>query len=449
MTGMPDPSVSRLRVAVFASPSAALAGVGLPITLYVPAYYAAELGLGLAAVGTVFMLTKLWDVVTDPVAGVLTDNVTTRWGRRRLWIAVGTPIMLASATVVFLPERIAPGAVTDGYLLLGLVGLYTGYTLVTISLTAWGAELSANYHRRSQIQGAIAFSGLIGTLVLLSLAALLEFFGGGDVPRGRMELMGTFVLVALPLTTLATLRWVPEPPVAPTAPIGVRRAIRTVASNRHMARLLVVDLLLTFPSSVRGVVYIFIIGQVIQRPDWMSAILVLYMLVSVAAVPAWVRISRHTGKHKAVALGLLGHGLFALAYLLPGPGDVELFIAVHLVSGFVYGGHSFLVRSMVADVTDADALQSGQQRAGLFYSLVTMTSKIGVALGIGIAYPVLDWIGFSPTGNNDQAALDGLRYMFVLTPLVAELIVAWIVYHYDLDEKTQQRLRAELEARRP
>jgi Na+/melibiose symporter-like transporter len=96
-------------------------------------------------------------------------------------------------------------------------------------------------------------------------------------------------------------------------------------------------------------------------------------------------------------------------------------------------------------VTDADTLESGQQRAGLFYSLVTMTNKIGVALGIGIAYPVLDWIGFSPTGENDQAAIDGLRYMFVLTPFAAEIIVAWIIYHYKLDEKTQRDLRAQLD----
>ncbi len=432
-------------MAVFASPSAALAGVGLPIVIYMPAYYAADLGLGLTTVGAVFMLTKLWDVVTDPVAGILTDNVMNRWGRRRLWIAIGAPIMFASAIMIFFPERIAPGAVTDRYLLFGLIGLYTGYTLVTISLTSWGAELSTDYHRRSQIQGALAFAGLFGNLVLLSLPALLEFFSDASVLRYRMEIMGLFLIVTLPLTTLAALLFVPEQPVQRAPRIGLKRAIKTVASNRHMVRLLIIDLLLTFPSSVRSVVYIFIIGQVIQRPDWTSASLVLYMLVNVVAVPIWVRISRHIGKHRAVAFGLLGHGVFALAYLIPGPGDIEIFVAVHLVSAFVYGGHSFLVRSMVADVTDADTLESGQQRAGLFYSLVTMTNKIGVALGIGIAYPLLDWIGFSPTGENDQTAINGLRYMFVLTPFAAEIVVAWIVYHYKLDEKTQLDLRARLD----
>ncbi|MCH2173586.1 MFS transporter [Myxococcota bacterium] len=438
-------ALSKSRVAAFASPSAALSGVGIPITVYMPAYYASDLGLGLAAVGAAFMLAKLWDVVTDPVAGIVTDNVRTRWGRRRLWVAVGTPIMFASAILIYFPERIHPDGITQNYLLLGLIGLYAGYTLVTISITSWGAELSTNYHRRSQIQGAIAFAGLFGNLVLLSLPALLELFDDATVLSDRMEIMGLFVVIALPLTTVIALTFVPEPNVPPTPPIGLRRAFQTVAANRHMVRLLVVDLLLSFPSSVRGVVYIFIIGHVIQRPDWTSGILVLYMIVNVIAVPAWVRISKYTGKHKAVAAGLLGHGVFALAYLLPGPGDIALFVGVHLVSAFVYGGHSFLIRSMVADVTDVDTLASGQQRAGLFYSLVTMTNKIGMALGIGIAYPVLDWIGFDPAGNNDPTAINGLRYLFVLTPFVAEMMVAWIIYHYQLDEKAQQEIRSQLE----
>ena len=85
-------SISNWRLAAFAAPSAAAAAAGLPIALYLPAYYAADLGLGLTLLGSIFMLTKIWDVITDPIVGVMTDRYTTRWGRRRHWIALGTPI---------------------------------------------------------------------------------------------------------------------------------------------------------------------------------------------------------------------------------------------------------------------------------------------------------------------------------------------------------------------
>jgi Na+/melibiose symporter-like transporter len=89
-------NISKWRLAAFASPSVAAAAAGLPIALYLPAYYAADLGLGLTLLGSIFMFTKIWDVITDPIVGMLTDRYPTRWGRRRHWIALGTPLLGAS-----------------------------------------------------------------------------------------------------------------------------------------------------------------------------------------------------------------------------------------------------------------------------------------------------------------------------------------------------------------
>jgi GPH family glycoside/pentoside/hexuronide:cation symporter len=443
MTDKPLPS---WRLAMFASPSAALAAAGLPITMYMPIYYAGELGLGLAAVGSIVFLARLSDVFTDPLAGMLTDNVKSRWGRRRPWIAIGVPIMMLSAIMLFLPERIVSGPITSTYFLIGLVGVYLGYTLVTISLTSWGAELSTDYHRRSQIQGAISFAGLAGSLLVLSLAAVVETHSDAAIMRYRVEVMGVYLFVMLPITAGLALYFVPEPDVVPVPRIGFKKAFSTIAKNKHMVRLLIADLLLTFPSSVRTVAYVFIISQVIERPDMTSLILVIYMAVNVFAVPSWVWISKRIGKHKAVAYGLLGHGTFSLCYLIPGAGDIWLFIAIHMVSGFVYGGHNFLIRSMVADVVDADTVESGQNRAGLFYSLVTTTNKAGMALGMAVGFWILALIGFDPTPGmiNDETALNGLRYMFVAAPFTAEAIVFFIIYHYKLTEDVQLELQTTL-----
>ena len=102
---------------------------------------------------------------------------------------------------------------------------------------------------------------------------------------------------------------------------------------------------------------------------------------------------------------------------------------------------------MVADIVDYDRLQTGQDRAGLFYATVTTTMKVGGALGIGLGYPLLALIGFNPSGPNEQVQLDGLRYVFAFIPAVSELLVVWLLYRFPLDEAMQKRLREQLAAR--
>ena len=444
---MPPNGLSNWRIAAFVSPSAALAAAGLPIALYVPAYYAGELGLGLALVGTIVMVTKLWDMATDPAVGLLTDHTTNRFGRRRTWLAAGAPILFVCGGLVYLPEQVLSGPMSGSYMLGSLVGLYVGFTLMTVSLTAWGGELSEKYHERSRIQGALSLASMVGTLTLLLVPTLIEFTSEELTLRERVEAMGIFMMILVPVTTALALAFVPERPVAPPPRIGLRKALQAFAGNADMVRLLVVDFLLALPAATRATVYVFFIQFVIQRPDWTSTLLIVYFVSTIASIPVWVRISRRLGKHRSVIVGLVAHALFALAYLLPGKGDILLFGSLQLITAFVFGGHSFLIRSMVADVTDADSLETGQQRTGLFYSLVTTTSKVGSALGVGVIYPLLALLGFDPKGDNDPAALDGLRYLYVAVPVVAELLAAAVLLRYSLDEPAQQRLRAALAER--
>ena len=112
-------------LASFSATAAPLAAMGLPIAIYVPPFYAETMGLSLASIGLIFTLARIWDVVTDPIMGAVIDRFSTRWGRRKHWIAIGTPILMVSIYMAFLPGP----DVSILYLGIWMFFLYIGYTM--------------------------------------------------------------------------------------------------------------------------------------------------------------------------------------------------------------------------------------------------------------------------------------------------------------------------------
>jgi glycoside/pentoside/hexuronide:cation symporter, GPH family len=160
----------------YALPAIPTAALALPLTVYVAPFYALQIGLGTGLVGAVFFAVRALDIAFDPLIGLAGDRLDTPWGRRRPWLVGITPPMLVALFALFNP----PAEASALYLATCLVAIYFGFSVLTISHTAWGAELSRAYHERSRIAGVrqIAFIG--GMPLVLVLPAILESrFGAG------------------------------------------------------------------------------------------------------------------------------------------------------------------------------------------------------------------------------------------------------------------------------
>jgi len=433
---------SKLSMAGFAFPAMPLAAFLQAMYFFLTPLYAVEMGLGTAAVGGIFFTAKMFDVVTDPLFGIVSDRYETRWGRRRPWLVVGVLIMMLAIFMLFMPA----GEVGASYFLGWLVIMYIGWTMTTVSHTAWALELSADYDQRTKITAYLQVSVMIGLMLVALTPAILEQLGS-PTHAEKTSAVAWLLLILLPLSVVVCLKSLAEPAVPPRPHIGFRRALAIVAGNWALLRLLAANAAITAAFAVVQSLFVFYVTYTLLLGERTGFILFFLMVGGMIFIPVWVRLSERYSKHRTMQLAVL-YGMVVPAFLLFLPPE-QLWLAVpaFLFVGAITSAHELLPRTMMADVCDHDQAESGAERMGLYYSLLQLSSKLAGGLMLGSSYTVLVWIGFEPGGENTQAAIDGVRYLIVFTPIAAYLLVLLLMWKYPIDRERQKELRQIIEQR--
>ncbi len=427
------------RLLAYGLPGLPLAALLLPLFVYLPTFYAENLGLGLGLVGSVLLIARLSDVVTDPLVGYLSDRFGWPLGRRRSWMLFGVPLLLVAAHRLFLP----PGEVTAAYLLFWTVAAYLGATMVQLPYSAWGAEISDDYHERSRISGAREGFVVVGTLLAAGLPALLA----ADL-KTAMAVIGWGLVAVLPIAVALALKTVPEERFQRSRRIGWRQGTAVLYRNRPFRRLLTAYFLNSIANGLPATLFLLYVTHVLEKPSWSGLLLFVYFACGVAAIPLWLRLSTRWGKHQAwIAAMLLASAVFALVPLL-GPGDHWWFLAVCVVTGIGLGADLTLPASMQADVVDLDTLKSGQRRTGIFFALWGIATKLALALAVGLAFPLLELAGYqAKVPAQPEAALLALVLLYSLVPALFKLAAIALFLRYPITAAQQQRIRRLIDAR--
>lgn len=423
----------------YALPALPLAALLLPLYVTLPAFYAVDLGLGFAAVGGALLLARLWDVVTDPVIGLLSDRLKTPFGRRRPWLLAGAPLVMVSAGFLFMPAA----DVGWGWLLVWTMALYLGATMVLLPYTAWGAELSPHYDERSRIAGWREGFAVVGTLLAAGLPAVV----GAD-RSVALEVIAWSLWLVLPLCVLVAVRAVPEPPVVLQERLAWRPALRVIWRNGPFKRLIAAYFLNGIANGLPATLFLLYVEQVLQKPAWTGLLLVVYFLCGVVAIPLWLRLSQRWGKHRTWVGAMIWAALIFAFVPLLGPGDHVWFLAVCVLTGFSLGADLTLPAAMQADVIDLDTLRSRQSRAGVYFALWGVATKLALALAVGIAFPLLELAGLKTDGGDQSdLGLFALAALYSLLPAVIKLASVALVIGYPITAARQRRIRNLIELR--
>lgn len=425
-------------------PSLPLAAVGMPLVVHLPQFYASnEVGIPLAVTGLVFMILRMIDVFFDPAAGFISDRWRTRWGRRKPMMALGTPLLAIGLWFVFVPG----GHVSPFYLGFWLLVMYLGWSMTVIPHLSWGSELSTNYHERSRVYGWSQASTVIGMIGVLILPAVLERTEGAAMSVQVMA-MAIFSIIFLLPSVAMNLWFVPEPEVKLNTSAGIMPTIRFLAKNGSFWRVIGVDLVVSTAAGATGAMFFFFGRLALHLPTSSGTLLLAYFVTGCICIPFWIRLARRIGKHRALMISFAYSFITTPVLLFIPAGSFGWALGAFLLTGINYSAPTFLLRSMMADVADADTAETNAERAGVMYSFLALTAKLGFAVAVGVTFTTLAMIGFDPKVVNTPQAIEGLRVVFVAIPVALNFVAMVVLYGYKLDEHSQMKLREEIEQRR-
>jgi Na+/melibiose symporter-like transporter len=430
----------------YALPELTQAVVTLPMALFVPAFYADDLGLPLAGVGTAIAASRLLDVVVDPLAGVLSDRTRTRWGRRKPWIAVGTPLLMLSAWMVFVP----PATVSLDYLFAWTAILFIAFTLVDLPHKVWGAELSTDYLERNHVAAWREGFGGAGLVLFLATLMIMGLLGHHDT-RDQLWAIALIIVLSLPPLVGLALRTVPENP--PEILSGPQQrgwqALRTILGNGPFLRTMFTILLFGAAVMIQATLHKLVLTHVIGRPELFAPLILCETLASLAAIPLWLRVAARFGKHRAVIGAALWLGICSLAFPAIESGGTGLYATLIILRGSSLTSIFLLSNSIAADVVDQDIVESGRQRTGLFFAIWGMAVKAAVALGVLLATVLPAAFGFEPSAETQAPmAIGWLLAIYGWLPCAIMALGIPLMWNFPIDRRRHGDLRTQIAARR-
>jgi glycoside/pentoside/hexuronide:cation symporter, GPH family len=415
-----------------------------PALSILPALYAKHTAIGVATVGLVLTLTRLFDVVIDPAIGYLSDNTKSRWGRRKPWVVLGAILSMVSVYFWF-----RPGPQTDvWYFLFASLAVYLGWTLVEIPHTAWFSELAQDYDERSRISGLRTAATYIGMLVFLAIP-LLPIFPTTEMTPQVTAFASWLVMAAIPITAAAAVIFVPNGRAPPTVRIGVGEVLRAMARNGPLRNLTVVFGLSFFSSGMCGALYFFYIDAYLGILDKLAYVGLVTTIIGLAATFVWPAIIEKIGKHRALALTMFSMvaTLVAMGLIRPGHHAFEALMAVFALSAILSTGSTIALTTLMADAVDYDEWKTGTNKAGNFFAISTIYQKVGSALGGGVAFVIVGLFGFNPAGHNGAFALTGFFLTFLGLPVLINLVAAFTALKFPITKRAQQAIRRRLDRR--
>ena len=401
--------------------------------IMLPAFFAEVHGFEISVIGIIIFLSKLIDIITDPLVGWLNDK---NFFPRKAYLLIGGILSGLALTQLFLKQDIDQ----EIFLFVWLSILYLGWTMFQIPYLSIGYDLEKNYFLRTKLSATREFFILLG---LFSSLGIPMFFS-----ISNEKLLENIVFIALLFGSIGLILFcslIPENRRINKRKVKFKKVIENLKKNIYFSRIFFVLVVNNLANVFPMVLFAFFITYVLGGDDSnRQTTLFFYFLFAIMGVPFWTIISKKYGKKEVWSLSLFMSAMFFLLVFFLEDGNFVFFIIISCITGFCLGADLIIPPSIQADITDWHRSKFGEDISGVLFSIITFLNKFAFAVVSIFVFGIMGALDFDTDGEINANVRLFIIISYALAPILLKLLAAYLLTNFKLKENELQKIQKKI-----
>jgi len=437
-------SLPRSTILIYCLPMIGVGVLMMPVYIWLMKYSTDVLLIAPAAFGSLFFMARIWDAISDPIAGYLSDRTNARLGRRRSWMLASAIPVAITTVMLWSPPFMLEGLALVIWMGAALLLYETASTAFFVPYGALGMELTANYHERNRIFGYRHVVAAAGTVMGLGAVYLMRT---AEDPRAMAFLVSSSAGIVMALTILYSARRLPER--ADYRGRGARNVFKAffdVLRNPHGRLLFLVYGIEAFGAASIGMLAPYVMQYVINEPDLIEVFILFYFVPQFGLTPLWIWLGKHFSKKSlwlfSMTTQTFGYlSLFLVGGFLMAEVNFWAIFGVVFLLGLGGGCASVIAPSIQADVIDYDEFLTGERKEGAYTAVWNFVRKAAAGITAGVTGFALQYAGYIPNAEDQTAEVKtAIMALMGLLPAICYAVGAILFIRFSLNEGEHRQI---------
>jgi glycoside/pentoside/hexuronide:cation symporter, GPH family len=411
--------------------------------------YAKYYGISLASLAAIFLFVRIFDAVTDPLAGYWSDHLRQRTGSRKPMILVGGVLVAVSGYLLFTPLQVSIWFIT-----VALTLFYIGTTIFNVSHCAWASDLSPSSASKIRIFTARGLAGKLSWMIFYA-TPLLPLFATREITPATLEVTaiigGAIMLVSLTLC----LRYVPDAPARQRLPghgiswRALTALLKSIVRSAPLHLMYAMEFVFGLSLGMWGAMSFLYVDVYLGFGQVFAETYLLALVVGMVATQLWCGVAIRFGKKRGLLCGLallIGSYLYA-GLLTPETASYGHIVTMNITYHVGLAALIVMMPALMSEVIDYTALRCRTENTGTYFAGYTFIQKLGAALGMALSLWVAGSLGFDATVSDQTASgILGIKWAMVGIPSVIVLLAVGLVVMQPITERRHAVIRKRLDA---